>query len=548
MPQLPHCRKTSLPDYQRLHEGDCALHAQVISNPIVPPLTYAEAIKRLDYPLWQKAMDTEITQHNDLHTWDLVQLPPNRVAIGSRWVFAVKTNANGIFESPKARFVAQGFMQCPGQDYYDITSPVVKMDSLRAILALGIQNNWEMHMMDVKGAYLNCPLDKEIYMHQPDSYNDGSNRVLRLRLALYGLKQAGRTWYQRLSNVLLDDGFTHSRVDECVFYKIHGNQVTIITIYVDDLGIFTSTKDLMARVKSLLSSKFTMKDLGQMTKILGIHVEINRNARTVKLSQEVYIDILLHQYNFIDANPVDTPMTKDIKSLKPRTANENAPDVPYAQVVGSLMYTAIASRLDIAFAVQQLSQFNQTFTEAHWTATKRVLRYLKGTRELGITFHRIPNPTSLIIFVDADFANQLDAKSIGGYALMYGGAIIAWNSKKQPRVALSTTEAEYMALTPAGKQLLWTQHLFHELAQNTREIAQMRCDNLQAITNTYDPAYHTRTKHINIEYHWIRERIAFNKASLTYVKSEENIADLMTKPLPRAQHNYLVQKLGMSMT
>ena len=205
----------------------------------------------------------------------LVDLPVGKNMVGCRWVYAAKTDAKGKFELGKARLVAQGFTQWPGMDYLDVTSLVVKLDSLRLILTIAIQKGWEIEMMDVKGAYLNSTLDEEIYMHQPDRFDDKSGCVLKLHWAIYGLKQSGCSWYKKLTTVLFNDRFTQGHVDDCVFYKKTGDWLSIITIYVDDLGLFASTKALMVSIKTLLHSNFTMKDLGEMLKILGIRVEID---------------------------------------------------------------------------------------------------------------------------------------------------------------------------------------------------------------------------------------------------------------------------------
>ena len=276
-------------------------------------------------------------------------------------------------------------------DYFEVTSPVVKLDSLWIILAVAIQNGWAIEMMDVKGAYLNSTLDEEIYMRQPDGFNDGSRCVLKLHHEIYGLKQSGWSWYKKLTTVLFDDGFTHSHADDCIFYKKSSDQLTIITIYVNDLSLFASTRVLMAHVKHLLHSNFTMKDLGEMLKILGIRVEIDPQHDSIKLSQGHYINVLVKHFNLVEALPVDTPVVHDIKTLLPQSASDHAPDVQYAQAIGSLMYAALGSHPDIAFAVQQLSHHTHNYTEAHWTAVKHVICYLKGVGCIYAPYKVNPN-------------------------------------------------------------------------------------------------------------------------------------------------------------
>ena len=277
-------------DYCCMHEGERVLSAMEI---VTEPDSYAEVLCRRDYPIWQKAMETEMAQHAEVGTWMLVDLPVGKNVVGCWWVYAAKTDAKGNFDLSKARLVAQGFTQWPSMDYFDVTSPVVKLDSLQLILAIAIQKGWEIEMMDIKGAYLNSTLDEEIYMHQPDSFNDKSGCMLKLHQAIYSLKQSGHSWYKKLTTVLFNDRFTWSHADDCVFYKKMGDRLSIITIYMDNLGLFTSTKALMASIKTLLHSNFTMKDLGKMLNILGIRVKIDLHCNFIKLSQSHYIDVIV---------------------------------------------------------------------------------------------------------------------------------------------------------------------------------------------------------------------------------------------------------------
>ena len=413
-------------------------------------------------------------------------------------------------------------------DYFEVTSPVVKLDSLWIILAVAIQNWWAIETMDVKGTYLNSTLDEEIYMCQPDGFDDGSGHVLKLHRAIYGLKQSGRSWYKKLTMVLFDDGFTCSHADDCIFYKKSGDPLTIITIYVDDLGLFASTRVLMARVKHLLHSNIIMKDLGEMLKILGIRVEIDPQRDSIKLSQGHYINVLVKHFNLVEAPPVDTPVAHDIKTLLPWSASDHAPDVPYAQVIGSLMYAALGSCPDIAFAVQQLSCHTHNYTEAHWTAVKRIIRYLKGTRNRGITLCRSSSTPLIEIYADADFAGLADSHSIGGYFCLYNGCVVARLSKKQTWIALLTTESESMALIPGAKHALWVSHLHDEHGLPCTEPIHVYCDNLQTISNIQDASHHPHTKHLHIKCHWTCELVAHDEASITYVKSADNITDVLT--------------------
>src|SRR6266481_3144334 len=400
-------------------------------------------------------------------------------------------------------------------------------------------------MMDVKGAYLNSILDEEIYMAKPDHFNDGSGHILKLVQAIYGLKQAGRMWHQKLCHILKNIGFSRSTADKCVYIKKAHDSTLIITIYIDDLGLFVTSKSEMAELKKELKDNFTMTDLGEMKKILGIQVIRDRKAGTLKIMQGAYIDKILARFNMAEANPVSTPLPKNIK-LDDIQAQTEDPSMPYAKAIGSLMYAAIQTQPDIAFVVQHLSQYTLHPAQEHWATVKCVLQYLKGTCNEGIIYKHAKTMPQLKVYSDTNFANRADAKSISGYACVMDGACIMWSSKKQGMVSLSTTEAEYIALTHTAKQMMWIRRLLNEIGLNQTDLTLICCDNLSAITITHDATYHARTKHIKIYYHFIREKVASNKASLTYVPSKVNIADLMTKTIPPEEHNKLKNLLGIT--
>src|SRR6266481_316651 len=280
--------------------------------------------------------------------------------------------SDGDFEQAKAHLVAQGFTQRPRMDYYDITSPVVKFDSIQTILAMANHLDWEIEMMDVKGTYLNSMLDEEIYMAQPDHFSDGSGHVLKLVWAIYGLKQAGCVWHQKLCHILENIGFSQSTADECVYIKKAHDSILIITIYVDDLGLFATLKSKMAELKKELKDNFTMTDLGEMKKILGIQVIRDRKAGTLKIMQGAYIDKILVHFNMAEANLVSTPLPKNIK-LDDIQAQIEDLSMLYTRAIISLMYAAIQTRPDIAFVVQHLIQYTSHPEQEHWAAVKRVL-------------------------------------------------------------------------------------------------------------------------------------------------------------------------------
>ena len=270
-------------------------------------------------------------------------------------------------------------------DYYDITSPVVKFDSLHILLAIANTLDWEIKMMDVKGSYLHSMLEEEIYMRQPDGFDDGSGQVLKLRRALYGLKQLGRTWHQRLRGLLLGLRFWQSLADECVYIRQDKNSIEVISVYVNDFGLFADSKGGMIKLKGELNEKFQMTELGEK-KILGIRIERDRKQGTLTMSQGHYIDVILARFNMSDAHPGSMPLHKMIKLNSSSDSTGPTTEVPYAKAIGSLMYAALSTQPNLAFAIQHLSQFITSYGAEHWTAIKHILRYLKGSHDSRITF------------------------------------------------------------------------------------------------------------------------------------------------------------------
>ena len=252
---------------------------------MILPGNYAQAMAWTDAPIWIEAMKTEMIQHQETGTWTLVDLPPDQAAIGCRWVYVVKTHPDGTFHKAKALVVVQGFTQRPGMNYFDVTSPVVRFDSLQLLLAIANALDWEIEMMDVKGTFLNSDLQEEIYMRQPDGFDDGSGCVLKLKQALYGLKQAGRAWHQCLHDALLKLDYIQCSADECVYIRINNPRIEVISVYIDDLGLFANTIEGMIQVKQELKKQFTMTDLGELKKILGIRVERDQAKGTLKSSR-----------------------------------------------------------------------------------------------------------------------------------------------------------------------------------------------------------------------------------------------------------------------
>ncbi|GBE80154.1 hypothetical protein SCP_0213570 [Sparassis crispa] len=517
------------------------------------PKTLSDAKRSLKWPKWEQAVQTELNQLQGMETWELVEPPKDRKPVGNKWVLVKKTNKEGEIIKYKARLVVKGYSQIPGMDYTETFMPVVHLETIRAILGLAAILDWEIGQMDVKGAYLNGTLKEEVYMRQPKGYSDGTYHVCKLKKTLYGLKQSGREWNIVLNRKLLDAGFKRLFSDPCAYIWIKGDKIEIVTVWVDDLLIFTNDCALMDQLKRELRNMFEVTDLGEPRKIVGIEIERDRSKRTIKISQTKYIESILHKNGLTNANTVGMPLDPNtvLEKEEPETDDECDRDNGYALLIGSLMYVAIATRPDIAHAVQRLSSFTANPGMAHWTAAKRILHYLSGMRELGIIYGPIADvkPEDQSIFVgysDTDYVNDIrDRKSISGYLFKLGNGTITWSSKKQTTVASSTTEAEYMASAEAAKEVVWLRTLFKEIGFEQQDPTILFEDNTAAISIARDPQFHAKSKHFDVKHHYVREKLRDKYIDIHYCPTEDMIADILTKSLPKPRHEKLTKKLGM---
>jgi transposase InsO family protein len=521
----------------------------------VEPRTHAEAMRRADRKQWESAFASEMQSLEDAGVYELVPPPPRCKPCGSRWVLKVKRTASGAVDKYKARLVAQGFTQRPGIDYDETFAPVAKFGSIRALLALAAVNDYEVHQMDVVTAYLNGDLQEELYMRQPEGFvvPGKEGYVWRLKKSLYGLKQAGRAWYTKIDATLMGMGFKRSEADHCIYSYQYNNTLIWAALYVDDLLIVANDTKQLELFKQQLSDRFKMKDLGEAKFILGVEIERDRAARTLTISQRAYVKDVLARFNMSGCNGVSTPKVTGLKLTKadaPQTDAEKLEmkAVPYQSAVGALMYAMLGTRPDIAYAITALSQFNSCYGRVHWEAVKRVMRYLKSTLDHGITYGGARASTTLSGYCDADWAANIDdRRSVTGYSFMIGGGAVSWQARKQPTVALSTVEAEYMATSLATQEAIWWRTFYRGLGLRSLVTAPtiIYSDSQGSIALALNAEYHQRTKHIDIRHHFIRERIKFGSIQLLYVNTADMLADVMTKALPREQHSALARALSL---
>ncbi|KAH9781841.1 hypothetical protein KPL71_008631 [Citrus sinensis] len=518
------------------------------------PLSYKEAMRFKDKMKWYAAMQDEINSLKKNNTWILVDRSSNKKLVGSKWIFKLKAGASEN-ESPrhKARLVAKGFTQREGVDFNEVFSPIVKYSSIRLLLALSAYHDLELEQMDVKTAFLHGSLDEEIFMAQPEGFIEkgSEDKVCLLKKSLYGLKQSPRQWYLKFDEFMISHGYCRSRFDNCVYFKLSscGGGIYLL-LYVDDMLIACSQKEEIKRLKIELSTEFEMKDLGATTKILGMQITRDRKSKVLFLSQADYVKKVLARFNMENSKPVSTPLSAHFqlsKSLEPTTDDDfnYMRKIPYSSAVGSIMYAMVCTRPDLAHGVGVISRFMGNPGKGHWNAVKWVLRYLQGSAVTAIMFGKTSEASPEVVgFVDSDYAADKDRRrSITGFVFTMCRGAISWKSSLQSVVALSTTEAEYIALTEAVKEAIWLRGLVTELGFE-QEVVRVSCDSSSAIQLSKNPKFHERTKHIDVRMHFIRDEISKGVVNVVKVPTEVNPADMLTKPLPSVRFRNLLSLIG----
>ncbi|KAH9790140.1 Integrase catalytic domain-containing protein [Citrus sinensis] len=437
------------------------------------------------------------------------------------------------------QLVAKGYAQKEGIDYNEVFSPVVKYSSIRILLAMVAQFDLELVQLDVKTAFLHGELEDEIYMTRPDGFKVAGkeNWVCKLTKLLYGLKQSLRQWYKRFDRFIKRQRYTRNKFDHCVYFrKLQEGSFIYLLLYVDDMLIAFKCKDEIEKLKTQLNQEFEMKDLGEAKKILGMEICRDRARGKVSLSQKQYLKKVLQQFGMTEqTKSVSTPLASHFKlsaQLSPSTdaEREYMLQVPYSNAVGSLMYAMVCTRPDISHAVGIVSRYMHNPSKGHWQDVKWILWYIQKTVAVGLLFERDDTLGQGVIgYVDSDYAGDLDKRrSTTGYVFTFAGGPISWKSTLQSTVALSTTEAEYMAITEAVKEAIWLQGLLENLGL-AQEHINVYCDSQSAIHLTKNQVYHARTKHIDVRFHFVREIVDEGKILIQKIKTVDNPADMLTK-------------------
>ncbi|GJR57070.1 putative ribonuclease H-like domain-containing protein [Tanacetum coccineum] len=492
---------------------------------------------------WVEAMQEELLQFKLQQVWVLVDLPNGAKVIGTKWVYRNKKDERGVVVRNKARLVAQGHRQEEGIDYDEVFAPVARIEAIRLFLAFASFMGFIVYQMDVKSAFLYGTIDEEVYVSQPPGFVDPDHptKVYKVVKALYGLHQAPRAWYATLSTFLEKHGYKRGTIDKTLFIRRNKKDIMLVQVYVDDIIFGSTNKSWCDEFEALMQSRFQMSSMGELTFFLGLQVKQNKEG--IFISQDKYVAEILKKFDLVNVKAAITPMETKL----PLTKDEEAFDVDvhlYRSMIGSLMYLT-ASRPDIMYAVCVCSRFQVTPKTSHLNAVKRIFKYLKGKPNLGLWYPR-ESPLDLEAFSDSDYGgSNLDRKSTTGGCQFLGQRLISWQCKKQTIVATSTTEAEYVAAANCCGQVLWVQNQLLDYGFNFMN-TKIHIDNESTICIVKNPVYHSKTKHIEIRHHFIRDCYEKKLISVEKIHTDLNVADLLTKPFDGPRFNYLVVSIGFA--
>lgn len=503
------------------------------------PESVEEIELRDDKDNWKKAIHEELDALEKNKTWTLTELPEGKNLLNSKWVFKLKKDKDDNIQTYKARLVAKGCSQKKGFDYEETYAPVARLETLRILLSLVVEENLCLVQLDVKNAFLQGELKEEIYMKIPEGLKNPGKLVCRLQKTLYGLKQASRAWNQVFDDFVKFLRLSQSEVDKCLYTGIFDGNKVFLLLYVDDILIAGVREKDVNYLKTKLREKFPIKDLGEPEKFLGISVFRKQNG-ALFLSQSAYLRNLLVKFNMLDCNSVATPMETHPQFM---TQGNGEIDKPYRELIGCLMYAMLGTRPDLSFAVNYFSRYQNAQTEELWKGLKRVLRYIKGTLDMGLLFEQ-GKQSILTCYSDADWGSGEDRKSTTGYVIKVYGNSVSWATKRQTCVSLSSTEAEYVALATATTELLWVKNLLADMKLEIHDPIEVYEDN-QSCIHLLKGWEHRRLKHIDIKYNFIRNLYAEKKIDVRYIETAEQTADILTKGLPKEKFSKHRAQLGM---
>ena len=512
-------------------------------NKTVEPKSYKEACTDSN---WINAMNDEMEALNRNQTWIVTDLPKGRKPIGCKWVYKIKYKSNGDVDRYKARLVAKGYNQKEGIDFDETFAPVAKLVTVRCLISIAVNFDWTLYQLDINNAFLYGVIEEEVYMTLPPGhYTDNDKRVCKLVKSLYGLKQAPRKWNEKLTSFLIEFGFIQSKNDYSLYTYNKKDCFIALLVYVDDIILTGNSEIEISKVKEFLKSKFRIKDLGVLKFFLGI--EIVKCKSGVCLCQRKYVLELLHEYGMIGCKPALTPF--DLTTTVSNKGIDGKDCVlkdftGYQKLIGKLIYLTI-TRPDISFAIQTLSQFMHSPRKSHVKLAMSVLRYLKQCPGKGITLVKCAE-LKLIGYVDVDWGKcPSTRRSVTGFCIFLGNSLISWKSKKQPTVSRSSTESEYRALAIVSCEIMWIIKVLRDLQINVKRPVDVLVDNQSAIQLSLNPVFHERTKHIEIDVHFVRDRVSDGTIKVVKTHTNEQVADVFTKSLGAQKHEYFCDGLKM---
>jgi hypothetical protein len=501
------------------------------------PHSRKAGLSRPDWPEWHTAELAEWNALQDLGCWVSVpisQVPRDTRIYRAKWLYKQKPDRK------KARLVFLGNQQSP-LDYDNTSAPVSRMETNRMLFAKAALNRWSVHLVDIQNAFINSALDKPLYMHYPEGYEQ-PGRVLLLKRALYGTKQAPNCWNLHYHRWLVQKGFRQSASDPCMYQLNRGGEVCFVSVYVDD-NLIVGDAGLCKQVKALMAADYKVRDYGEPDHFLGLDFS-RADDGSIRLSQSTYIRAMATRFDLLHAPCPHTPLDTS-QDMTARVEDEAAADgTLYRSIVGSLLYAATSTRPDISYAVKELSRFLMNPSAAHLYQAKHCVSYLLGTHDAAITYSSRKDLDHLVGYSDADWASSADRKSTSGFIYFLAGGAVSWGAKQQKCVAHSSAESEYVALTAAGRECLWLRRIMSEISCSASDCGSVPTviyeDNQACALWCVNPIQHARQKHIDIAHHAIREWVANGEIAVKYVSTRDQLADLLTKSLPRDAHRRMM--------
>ncbi|GJP81254.1 hypothetical protein CLOP_g11416 [Closterium sp. NIES-67] len=514
------------------------------------PLTVEEALTGPQKEQWRAAIQEELDTLAERGTWELMPMPEGRSAVGVKWVFKIKTGDKGQLERFKARLVAKGYTQVEGIDYTDTYAPVSKLTTARAFLKVIAARNYFLVQLDIKNAFLHGVVKEELYMEQPPGFEDGTNKKCKLIKALYGLKQSPREWNKVMDERLLKGGFHKSECDRAFYWRGAGKEKVYLLLYVDDILVAGALPGEVEKVCEHLAEVFQVKQIPRTTLFLGMNLERNREERKLFLYQQKYCKRVEQKFGHGYAKAITTPLSGMAES-----DNESEEDVlkwdgqeralqMYQSMVGQVMYPVSCTKVDMAYAASYLGQHAQQGRK--WREMRRTIDYLLQHQDEGLLFEGGEETLELVGYADASHASCKETRrGAYGYVFLLGGTAITWQAKKLADIALSSAEAEYMALFFACQEGVWLRRLLNEFEIDVKGPTVVRTDSKSAMDLAKNDNWHGRTKHMDVKYHWVREQLEKQQFKFEFVRTEEQAADFLTKVLPRANFEYCKEKVGI---